>query len=75
MPVYKKNDKTDVGNYRPVAILTTISEIHVLERVEYDQVESYLTGNSLLYGFPSGFRSGLSQTHFLFTYFITFVFS
>ena len=38
VPLYKNSDKTDVGNYRPVSILTIISK--VFERVVYDQVES-----------------------------------
>ena len=35
VPLFKKSDKTEVGNYRPVSILTIISK--VLERVVYDQ--------------------------------------
>ena len=38
VPLFKKNDKTEVGNYRPVSILTILSK--VFERVVYDQVES-----------------------------------
>lgn len=58
VPLFKKNDKTEVGNYRPVSILTIISKI--FERVVYDQVESYLDQNKLLYKFQSGFRSRYS---------------
>ena len=54
VPLLKKNDKTEVDNYRLVSILTIISK--VFERVVYDQVESYLYQKKLLYKFQSGFR-------------------
>ena len=49
VPLFKKNDKTAVGNYRPVSILCIISKI--FERVVYDQVELYLKSNKLLFKF------------------------
>ena len=58
VPIFKKNDKTSVGNYRPVSILSILSKIY--EKVVYDQVESYFKANKLLYKFQSGFRSGFS---------------
>ena len=71
-PLFKKSDKTEVGNYRPVSILTIISK--VFERVGYDQVESYLEQKKLLYKFQSGFRSRYSTDTCLtlLTDFITF---
>jgi hypothetical protein len=58
VPLYKKSDKTEPGNYRPVSVLTIVSKI--LERAVYDQVESYLKNNNLLYKLQSGFRSCFS---------------
>ena len=58
VPLYKKDNKFDVGNYRPVSILCSLSKI--LERVVYDQLEQFLIGNNLLYEFQSGFRSKFS---------------
>ena len=58
VPLFKKNNKTEVGNYRPVSILSIISK--VFERVVYDQVEAYLDQKKLLYKFQSGFRSRFS---------------
>ena len=58
VPLYKKNDKTDLGNYRPVSVLSVVSK--VVERVVYNQVESYLNDNKLLYELQSGFRPGYS---------------
>ena len=58
VPLYKKNDKLSVGNYRPVSILNIVSKI--FERVVYDQVETYFKDRDLLYKFQSGFRGGFS---------------
>ena len=58
VPIYKKNSKTEVGNYRPVSILSVISKI--FERIVYDQLEKYLKDESLLYEFQSGFRPSFS---------------
>ena len=69
VPLFKKNDKTEVGNYRPVSILMIISK--VFERVVYDQVESYLDQKKILYKFQSGFRSRYS-TDTCFTYLTDF---
>ena len=40
VPLFKKNDNTENGNYRPVSILNIGSM--VLEKVIYDQSEGYL---------------------------------
>ena len=58
VPIYKKNSKTEAGNYRPVSILSVVSKI--FERIMYDQLESYIKGESLLYEFQSGFRPSFS---------------
>ena len=51
VPLFKKNDNTETGNYRQVSIL---------ERVIYDQFESYLLQNKLLFEYQSRFRRGFS---------------
>ena len=57
-PLYKKKDRSEVGNYRPVSILSVASKI--LERAVYTQLESYLRENNILYSFQSGFRGSFS---------------
>ena len=57
-PLYKKNSRSEVGNYRPVSILCVASKI--LEKAVYSQLETYLRENNILYGFQSGFRSRFS---------------
>ncbi len=54
----KENSRSDVGNYRPVSILSTISKL--LERAVYNQMEKYLTDSNLIYNLQSGFRSSFS---------------
>ena len=49
-----------VGNYRPVSILNIRVVSKILERVVYDQVESYFKDRNLIYDFQSGFRKGFS---------------
>ena len=58
VPLFKQNDKTEVGNYRPVSILSIISK--VVEKVVCDQIETYLDEKKLLYKFQSGFRGRFS---------------
>lgn len=57
-PLYKKGSKLEPGNYRPVSILCSISK--VIEKVIFDQIDSYLSSHNLLYEFQSGFRKSHS---------------
>ena len=53
-PLYKKNDKLEVINYRPISVLTTISK--VFEKCVHKQLLQYLIDNNLIYDYQSGFR-------------------
>ena len=57
-PLYKKNGNLDVGNYRPVSILSVVSKI--LEKAIYIQLEAYLVKNNIICEYQSGFRSSFS---------------
>ena len=57
-PLFKKNSPLDLGNYRPVSILSIVS--NVLERSVYNQLYGFLQTNGLLYELQSGFRSKYS---------------
>ena len=57
-PLYKKNSNLEVGNYRPVSILSIVSKI--LERAVYVQLENFLVDNNILYDYQSGFRRSYS---------------
>ena len=58
MPIYKKNNKMEAGNYRPISILNMISKL--FERIAYQQLNTYLQTHQLLYEHQSGFRSSYS---------------
>ncbi len=58
IPLFKKKNKKDVGNYRPVSILNIVSK--VLEKSVYVQLEKYLNDNNLFYENQSGFRKNFS---------------
>ena len=55
-PVFKKDDPSILSNYRPISLLSIVGKL--MERCVYKYVYNYLTDNSLLTPFQSGFRSG-----------------
>ena len=59
-PVFKKGNKSDMNNYRPISVLSVFSKI--LERLVYKRVYSFLEKNNILYGSQFGFRKGLSTS-------------
>ena len=60
-PVYKKEDSTNVKNYRPISVLPIASKI--FERVIQEQIASYM--DTHLSPFLCGYRSGYSAQHAL----------
>ena len=58
VPLYKKGDCIYEGNYRPVSILPVMSK--VFERIVHEQLYQYLSSNSIIYKYQSGFRSPFS---------------
>ena len=58
-PLFKnQGNKQDIQNYRPISILPILSK--VFERHIFNAVNTYLTENSFLYRFQSGFRKNHS---------------
>ena len=51
-PVFKRGDKRDKSNYRPVSILPILSKIY--EKCLYKQIENYM--ENVLSDFQCGFR-------------------
>ena len=60
-PVYKKEERTKIDNYRPVSILPTVSKI--FERNMSDQISAYI--KTYLSDYLCGFRKGYSTQHCL----------
>ena len=60
-PVFKKGDRLDKTNYRPVSILSSLSKI--FERLLYNQMNDYI--NPLLSKYQCGFRKGTSAQNCL----------
>lgn len=60
IPVYKKGDRAEVNNYRPISLIPALSK--VFEYLLKDQLLSYFEKNSILNNFQYGFRKGKSTT-------------
>ena len=60
VPLFKKGDKAEVSNYRPVSLSSPVGK--VMERVVFKNLYNYLQTNNLLYKYQSGFVPGHSTT-------------
>ena len=58
MPLFKKGDRADPANFRPVSILSSVGKI--CEKLVSLQLSSYLDKNHILCDSQHGFRSGHS---------------
>ena len=58
LPIFKSGDKDDIGNYRPISIMSAIAK--VFGRLVHDQFYTYLSSNQLINPYQSGFRSTFS---------------
>ena len=57
-PVYKKGDKYDMRNYRPISIIPVFAKL--LERLMYNRIISFLYDNKIFSEAQNGFRKGKS---------------
>ena len=66
-PVYKKCDREQPGNYRPISVLPVLSKI--FEKFVNNRLIGYLEKNVILYKHQYGFREGhitkLAVTHLI----------
>ena len=56
----KKNSRLEIGNYRPVSVLPSISKI--LEKSVHMQIDKYCREHNIFYHLQSGFRSNYSTS-------------
>ena len=61
VPIFKKGDKNEINNYRPISLLSTFSKI--LEKLICKRVRKFLDKHSIISSNQYGFRSSLSTTH------------
>ena len=67
IPIFKKGDKSDVNNYRPVSLLSCVSKI--LERVVFKHFYNHLLDSHFISPDQSGFQAGdstVNQLSFLY---------
>lgn len=57
-PIFKKGEKSEFGNYRPISILPSISKI--LEKVYYVRMIKFIESKNLLNSNQNGFRKNKS---------------
>ena len=60
-PVFKKDDKSDKSNYRPISIVPNLSKVY--ERIMQNQIYPYL--NKIFSKYQCGFGKGFSAQHCL----------
>ena len=60
-PIYKKNDKQSIKNYRPISLLPICGKI--FEKIIFNNLYNYFNTNNLITKNQSGFRPGDSTTN------------
>ena len=55
IPIYKKDERTDPSNYRPISLLSILDKI--LEKLVCKRLVDFLEEHKLLYKYQFGFRS------------------
>ena len=60
-PIYKKDSKMKVNNYRPISILPMISKIY--EKLIHARLMSFFTKNKTIHKHQFGFQKGKSTEH------------
>ena len=63
IPIFKKDSKLIVSNYRPISLLSNINRI--LEKLMFNRLYSFLETNKCIYDLQFGFRQKHSTNHAL----------
>ena len=61
IPVYKSDDETEPGNYRPISLLSVFNRL--FEKLMYHRLRSFLDINNVLFKAQYGFREKHSTQH------------
>ena len=55
LPTFKKGDKTEMNNYRPISLISNVSKI--LEKLMYKRLYTFSEENNSFYSYPFGFQA------------------
>ena len=66
IPVFKKGDKENVINYRPISLLTSLSKL--LEKIVYCRLLDFLNIHNIISNSQFGFRQKHSTSHAILTF-------
>lgn len=58
IPLYKKGNKLDIQNYRPISTLNSLNT--VVEKLLFNRLDSFLKSNNVITDYQYGFRRGRS---------------
>ena len=61
IPIYKKDFKLEVGNYRPICFLSNINDL--LEKIVHVKTQGFLEKYKCLYKYQFGFRKKQSTNY------------
>ena len=61
IPVFKEGDETDLGNYRPISLLSIFNRI--FEKLMYNRLKHFLEKHNILTESQYGFRERRSTEH------------
>jgi hypothetical protein len=64
-PIYKKGEKSEISNYRPISVLTSFSEI--FEKVIFNRVHTHVLINNILLTEQHRFRKHFSTETAIFS--------
>ena len=60
IPLFKKGDKNDISNYRPIAIIPIFAKL--LEKIVHQRLYSFLQLHNILINEQFGFRTNYSTS-------------
>ena len=63
IPVHKKDEKLESKNYRPISLLSNISELY--EKAMYIRLTNFLRKDKVLFSYQFGFRNNYSTNRVL----------